>query len=198
MNPMINPKFAMKRLVFALLAVAPVPGAAKAGLSCALDVSPVQFDSISGTSAGTFDARGAVTVACTGSNGATIAACIEIGEGAARRSSGERALSAVKGVGTLPLQIFQDTTLARPWSAGTGQALVLQRTGDGPLYATVYLRAFIQRGAALPGAYFAQFPVTLRYGTAAGNFVDCNALGTASAIAPTFQNRSAPVSRRRS
>lgn len=171
----------MKRLVFAVLAVACAPAAARAGLACTLAASPVQFDSISGTSAGTVDARGSLTAVCTGSQGANIAVCIEIGDGAALSASGQRVLSPQKGSGALGLQIFQDAALSRPWgSAARGQALYLQRTGDGPLPATAYLRAYVQKGAANPGTYSAQFPVTLRYGAVSAAFVDCNALGIAA------------------
>ena len=84
----------------------------------------------------------------------------------------------------MPLQIFQDATLTRLWgTAATTQAAMMQRTGDGPMSATAYFRAYIQKGSAVPGTYSAQFPVTLRYGAVTGNFADCNVLGTV-AIAP--------------
>ena len=177
-------RLAMKRLVFALFALAGAPEAAEAQLACALNVTPVQFESITGTSAGTFDARGTITVTCTGSQGASIAACVEVGQGAAVAASGQRLLSPPKGTGALPVQIFQDATITRPWgTAATGQAAMMQRTGDGPMSATAYLRAYVQKGSAVPGTYSAQFPVTLRYGAVTRNFADCNALGTV-AIAP--------------
>jgi spore coat protein U-like protein len=177
-------RLARKRLIFALLALAGAPEAAVAQLACALNVTPVQFDSIAGTSAGTFDARGSITVTCTGSQGASIAACVEVGQGGAF-AAGQRLLSPAKGTGAVPVQIFQDATLTRPWgAAATNQAAMMQRTGDGPMSATPYFRAYVQKGSAVPGTYSAQFPVTLRYGTVTGNFADCNALGTV-AIAPS-------------
>ncbi len=168
----------MKRLVFALFALASAPSA-EAQLACSLHVTPVQFDSIAGASAGTFDARGTITVTCTGSQGANIAACVELGQGAVAGASGERALAHSKGTGALPMQIFQDATLTRPWgTAAMNQAAMFQRAGDGLMSATAYLRAYIRKGSAVPGSYTAQFPVTLRYGAVTGNFADCNALGT--------------------
>ena len=97
----------MKQLIFALLALLGAPSAAEAQLACALTATPVQFDSISGTSAGTFDARGAITVTCTGSQGANIAACIEIGQGARspRPASGCFRLS--KAMGRCPCKSFR-------------------------------------------------------------------------------------------
>lgn len=172
----------MKRLVVALFVLASAPEAAVAQLACALNVTPVQFDSISGTTAGTFDARGTITVTCTGSQGGNIAACVEVGLGAAVALSGQRLLSPPKGAGGLPVQIFQDATLARPWGmAATHQAAMMQRTGDGPMSSTAYLRAYIQKGSVVPGTYSAQFPVTLRFGAVTGNFADCNALRTVAA-----------------
>jgi spore coat protein U-like protein len=169
----------MKRLVFALFVLAGALETAEAQLICALNVTPVQFDSISGTSAGTFDARGSITVTCTGSQGANIAACVEIGQGAPLAASGQRLLSPAKGTGALPVQIFQDATLTRPWgTAAANQAVMLRRTGDGPMPATAYLRAYLQKGSGVPGIYSAQFPITLRYGALTGTFADCNALRT--------------------
>jgi spore coat protein U-like protein len=169
----------MKQYILAMLMVVGASVSAEAQLTCALNVTPVQFDSISGTSAGTFDARGSITVTCTGSQGANIAACVEVGQGAPVAASGQRLLSLAKGTGALPVQIFQDTTLTRPWgTAATNQAVMLQRTGDGPMSATAYLRAYLQKGSAVPGIYSAQFPITLRYGALTGTFADCNALRT--------------------
>ena len=169
----------MKHSIFVILVLAGAPQAARAQLACALNVTPVQFDSIAGTSAGTFDARGSITVTCTGSQGANVAACVEVGQGAAVAASGQRLLSPSKGTGGLTLQIFQDATLLRPWStAAMNQAFMMQRTGDGPMSSTAYLRAYVQRGSAIPGTYSAQFPVTLRYGAVVGNLADCNALRT--------------------
>jgi spore coat protein U-like protein len=189
-------RLAKTRLIFALFALATGPASADAQLACALNVTPVQFDSIAGTSAGTFDARGTITVTCTGSQGASIAACVEIGQGAAVAASGQRLLSPARGTGALPVQIFQDATITRPWgTAATLHAAMMQRTGDGPMSSTAYFRAYIQPGSAVPGTYSAQFPVTLRYGTVTGSFADCNALGTvAIARASAGQKTIAAVS----
>jgi spore coat protein U-like protein len=177
-------RLAKKRLIFALFALASAPEAAVAQLACALNVTPVQFDSIAGTSAGTFDARGTITVTCTGSQGASIAACVEVGQSATVAASGQRLISVAKGTGALPVQIFQDPTITRPWGlAATHQAAMLQRTGDGPMSATAYVRAYIQKGNTVPGTYSAQFPVTLRYGAVTGIFADCTALGTVAIAA---------------
>ncbi len=170
----------MKCSIFVILAFAGAPETAVAQLVCALNVTPVQFDSIAGTSAGTFDARGSITVTCTGSQGAAIAACVEVGQGAPAAVIGQRFLWPAKGTGALPLQIFQDATLTRPWGAAA-RAAMMQRTGDGPMSATAYFRAYIQKGSAVPGTYSAQFTVTLRYGAVTGNFADCGVVGT---IAP--------------
>ncbi len=192
----------MKQYILAMFMAVSAPVSAEAQLTCALNVTPVQFDSISGTSAGTLDARGSITVTCTGSQGANIAACVEVGQGAPVAASGQRLLSLAKGTGALPVQIFQDTTLTRPWgAAGASQAVMLQRTGDGPMSATAYLRAYLQKGSATPGHYSAQFPIMLRYGAVTGTFADCNALPTL-AIAPASPaqkaNASGPsLSRRR-
>ena len=190
----------MKQLIFIVFALAAAPQPAKAQLACALDVSPVQFESVTGTSAGAFDARGAVTVTCTGSQGANIAACVEIGQGATG-SSGQRFLSPPKGTGALPMQIFQDTSLTRPWGiTALNQAVLLQRSGDGAMAATAYLRVYIQKGGAVSGTYLAHFPITLRYGAVTGNFADCNALGTAAtrAASPAVKPIAAgPLRRRR-
>ena len=192
----------MKQCILAMFMVAGAPVSAAAQLVCSLNVTPVQFDSISGTSAGTFDARGSITVTCTGSQGANIAACVEVGQGAPVAASGQRLLSLAKGTQALPVQIFQDTTLTRPWGmAAANQAVMLQRAGDGPMPATAYLRAYLQKGSAIPGLYSAQFPITLRYGAVTGTFADCNALRTV-AIGPAFRaqktNTSGPsFSRRR-
>ncbi len=169
----------MRWLFFMICALACAPSEADAQLSCSLNMTPVQFDNIAGTSAGTFDARGTVTVTCTGSQGSAIAACVEIGQGAAVGALGQRLLASVKSAGTLPVQIFQDPTLSRPWgTVSMSQAVILQRTGDGPMSATVYLRAYIQKGSAVPGTHTGHFPVILRYGAVTGNFADCNALAT--------------------
>ncbi len=181
----------MKRLLFVLFALAGAPPA-EAQLVCSVTATPVQFDSIAGMGAGTFDARGAITVTCTGSQGASIAACVEVG------ASGQRALVPAKGTGALPMQIFQDVSLARPWgTVAMNQAAIVQRTGDGPMSATAYLRVYLQKGNAVPGTYAAQFPVMLRYGVVTGNFADCNALGTI-AVSPIQRNVSAvPAPRKR-
>lgn len=192
----------MKHYILAMFMAVSAPVSAEGQLTCVLNVTPVQFDSISGTSAGTLDARGSITVTCTGSQGANIAACVEVGQGAPVAASGQRLLSLAKGTRALPVQIFQDTTLTRPWgAAAASQAVMLQRTGDGPMSATAYLRAYLQKGSAIPGLYSAQFPITLRYGAVTGTFADCNALRTL-AIVPAFPaqktNTSGPsFSRRR-
>jgi|AmaraimetP72IA01_FD_contig_31_8960458_length_706_multi_11_in_0_out_0_1 spore coat protein U-like protein len=174
----------MKQYILAMFTVVGASVSAQAQLTCVLNTTPVQFDSISGTSAGTLDARGSITVTCTGSQGANIAACVEVGQGAPLAASGQRLLSRAKGTGALPVQIFQDTTLTRAWgAAAASQAVILQRTGDGPMSGTAYLRAYLQKGSAIPGLYSAQFPITLRYGAVIGTFADCNALRTV-AIAP--------------
>ena len=173
----------MKQYILAMFMAVSAPVSAEGQLTCVLNVTPVQFDSISGTSAGTFDARGSITVTCTGSQGANIAACVEVGLGAPVAASGQRLLSLAKGTRALPVQIFQDTTLTRPWgAAAASQAVMLQRTGDGPMSATAYLRAYLQKGGALPGLYSAQFPITLRYGAVTGTFADCNALRTLAIV----------------
>ncbi len=192
----------MKQYILAMFMAVSAPVSAEGQLTCVLNVTPVQFDSISGTSAGTLDARGSITVTCTGSQGANIAACVEVGQGAPVAASGQRLLSLAKGTRALPVQIFQDTTLTRPWgAAAASQAVMLQRTGDGPMSATAYLRAYLQKGSAIPGLYSAQFPIALRYGAVTGTFADCNALRT-PAIVPASPaqktNTSGPsLSRRR-
>ncbi len=173
----------MKQYILAMFMAVSAPVSAEGQLTCVLNVTPVQFDSISGTSAGTLDARGSITVTCTGSQGANIAACVEVGQGAPVAASGQRLLSLAKGTRALPVQIFQDTTLTRPWgAAAASQAVMLQRTGDGPMSATAYLRAYLQKGSAIPGLYSAQFPIALRYGAVTGTFADCNALRTPAIV----------------
>jgi spore coat protein U-like protein len=173
----------MKQYILAMFMIVGASASAEAQLTCVLNVTPVQFDSISGTSAGTLDARGSITVTCTGSQGANIAACVEVGQGAPVAASGQRLLSLAKGTAALPVQIFQDTTLTRPWgAAATSQAVMLQRTGDGSISATAYLRAYLQKGSAIPGLYSAQFPIALRYGAVTGTFADCNALRTLAIV----------------
>jgi spore coat protein U-like protein len=176
----------MKQYILAMFMAVSAPVSAEGQLTCVLNVTPVQFDSISGTSAGTLDARGSITVTCTRSQGANIAACVEVGQGAPVAASGQRLLSLAKGTRALPVQIFQDTTLTRPWgAAAASQAVILQRTGDGPMSATAYLRAYLQKGSAIPGLYSAQFPITLRYGAVTGTFADCNALRTLAIVPAT-------------
>jgi spore coat protein U-like protein len=167
----------MKRTCLLILALACAPQAANAQLVCSLSLTPLSFGSLASTASGTYDARGSVAVTCTGSQGANIAACIDLAPGAVN-ASGQRLLSTPKGTTPLPMQIFQDATLSRPWgSAAMGQAPMLQRTGDGPIYATVYARLYVPHAKALPGAYMANIPVTLRYGTVLGGFADCGTLG---------------------
>ena len=185
---------ARKRLIFTLFVLAAAPDASEAQLTCALNVTPVQFDSIAGTSMGTFDARGSITVTCTGSQGAAIAACVEVGQGGALAATGQRLLSPPKGTGGLSVKIFQDATLTRLWgTAATNQAAMMQRTGDGPMSTTTYLRAYLQKGSAVSGTYSAQFPVTLRYGAVTGNFADCNTLGTVAIVPAASQKTMAAV-----
>ena len=172
----------MKMYILAFFALLGAPEAAEAQLACSLNATPVQFDTITGMSAGTFDARGTITVTCTGSQGASIAACVEVGQGAAVTAFGQRLLSPAKGTGALPVQIFQDATLTRQWgTAATNQAAMMQRTGDGPISTTAYLRAYVQKGSVVPETYTAKFPITLRYGTVTGSFVDCSALRVVAA-----------------
>ncbi len=167
----------MKRICLALLVLASAPNMAQAQLACAVSMTPVTFETITSTGAGTYDARGTITVTCTGSQGANIAACVDLGQGAVN-ASGQRLLSGPKS-NSMTVQLFQDHTLLRPWGAAAmGQAPMLQRTGDGQMSATVYARAYVQKGSAPPGTYTAQFPVTLRYGTVTGSLGSCNALGS--------------------
>jgi spore coat protein U-like protein len=167
----------MKWTCLLILALACAPTAANAQLVCSLSASPLSFGSLASSASGTYDARGTVAVTCTGAQGANIAACIGLAPGAAN-ASGQRLLSAPKGNAPLPMQIFQDPALSRPWgSAELGQAPMLQRTGDGPMYATVYARLYVPHAKALPGAYMANIPVTLRYGAVLGGFADCGTLG---------------------
>ena len=169
---------AMKRFGLAVLALAGAPTVAKAQLACVANITPITFDTITAASAGTYDARGMITVTCTGSQGANIAACVDLGQGSVS-ASGQRLLSGPKASSSLPIRLFQDATLTRPWgSAVMGQAPILQRTGDGPMTAIVYARLYVQEGTAVPGTYSAQFPITLRYGTITGDFANCNTLGS--------------------
>ena len=172
---------------------------AKAQLVCSLDVSSVQFNAIDSLSAGTYDARGTLTVSCTGSNGAAIAACADLGQGPAGKSAASQRLLTVTGKGyTLPIQIFQDASLTRPWGeAGLSDAPMLTRTGDGPMSATIYIRLYVQKGAAKPGTYNAQFPVTLRYGAVMGYSANCGSLGSTIAAAPSKKATAAPIIGRR-
>ena len=134
------------------------------------------FDTIAGSGAGTYDARSTITVTCTGSQGANIAACVDLGQ--ARAPADQRGFSGPKGK-TMQIQIFQDATLTRPWGTaamGPGSHAAAHRrrpdVGDRlcpPLH---------PKGGDLPGTYRAQLPVTLRYGAVIGNFADCNALGS--------------------
>lgn len=105
----------MRRLGLLFLALVATPPA-NAQLACTAMASPVNFGSISLAGAGTYDARGSFTVSCTGSNGANIAVCASLAQGATD-VSGERLLSPPKGTSALPMQIFLDPGLARPWGA---------------------------------------------------------------------------------
>ena len=174
----------MKRYVIAVLALACAPTVATAQLACVANITPVIFDAITAASAGTYDARGMITVTCTGSQGANIAACIDLGQGSAVKASGQRLLGGPTAGANLPMQLFQDATLTRPWgNAGIGQAPMLRRTGDGPMTAMIYARLYVQEGTLAPGTYASQFPIRLRYGADTGSFASCNALGSV-AVAP--------------
>ncbi len=183
----------MKRYCLAFLVFAGAPSA-NAQLVCTASVTPIQFEPLASTGAGTYDARGGVVVTCAGSQGAAIAACVELAQGAVT-ASGQRLLSSSKGSASLPMRLFQDATLTRPWgSGGVGQAPILQRTGDGPMSATVYARLYVQRGGAAAGSYTASFPVMLRYGAVNGEVAACDALGVAAPKAASGAARMAPVS----
>ncbi len=67
-----------------------------------------------------------------------------------------------------------------------GQAPMLQRTGDGPMTATAYVRLYVQREGDVPGTYTANLPITLRYGVVNGGFANCNALGSNAAGPAAF------------
>lgn len=168
----------MKRCVIAVLALAGAPAVASAQLACTANIMPVTFDTITAAGAGTYDARGTITVTCSGSQGANIAACIDLGQGGAANASGQSLLAGPKTSSSLPIKLFQDATMTRPWGSAA-----LQRTGDGPMTAMVYARLYVQQGTTAPGTYMAQFPVTLRYGAVTGDFTNCNTLGN-GAIAP--------------
>ncbi len=175
---------AMKRFGLAVLALSGAPTVASAQLACVANITPIIFDTITAASAGTYDARGTITVTCTGSQGANIAACVALGQSDAVNASGQSLLAGPKASSSLPIQLFQDAALTRPWgSAAMSQAPILQRTGDGPMTAMVYARLYVQEGAPAPGTYAAQFPITQRYGAITGDFATCNALG-GGAVAP--------------
>ena len=82
----------------------------------------------------------------------------------------------------MPIQIFQDATLTRPWGTaamGPGpHAAAHRRRPDVGDRLRPPLRA--ERGRRA-GTYTAQFPVTLRYGAVIGDFANCNALGSVAA-----------------
>ncbi len=98
---------------------------------------------------------------------AAIAACVDLAQGAVN-ASGQRLLSLPKG------------------NAAMGQAPMLQRTGDGPMTATAYVRLYVQREGDVPGTYTANLPITLRYGVVNGGFANCNALGSNAAGPAAF------------
>ena len=181
LDPAMTRKAVMTHGAFVFFALAVMSSKASAQLACAVTATPVQFDTIRGTETGTHDARGSITVTCTGSQGGSIAACVELGHGAGAGLPGQRVLSPPKGGHPLEVQIFQDPALKRPWGAVVmGQAAMLQRTGDGPMSATTYLRLYMPQRGSIPGSYTAQFPVTLRYGAVTGNAANCNALAAAA------------------
>ncbi|MGO9474957.1 MAG: spore coat protein U domain-containing protein [Rhodomicrobium sp.] len=160
-----------------LLMLACFPGTAQAQLACSLSLTPVVFDTIDSLSSGTYDARGSLTVSCTGSNGAAIAACVDL-QPASANAAGQLLLIAPGKGRALPIQVFQDAGLRMPWgSSALGNEAMLTRTGDGPMTAPVYARLYVQGKAAVPGTYSAQVPVTLRYGAMAGTPVNCSSLG---------------------
>jgi len=158
---------------------------------CGLDVAPVRFSTTDSLSSGTYDTRGMLTVNCTGSKGAAIAACADLGQGVGAKNSANQRLLISQGKGhTLPIQIFQDVGLTKPWGyADPAQAPILTRIGDGVMSATIYIRLYVQKGAAMPGTYAAQFPVTLRYGTVQGYGASCGGLGSAVAAAPIIGHK---------
>jgi spore coat protein U-like protein len=172
----IPPPGAIRLAPALLLLLACFSCAAQAQLACSLSLTPVVFDTIDSVSSGTYDARGSLTVNCTGSKGAAIAACVDLGPGTASANSGGQFLLLGQRKGqTLPIRLFQDAGLRMPWgSSALRQGAVLTRTGDGPVSAPVYARLYVQGKAVPPGTYSAQFTVALRYGTVAGAAVNCD------------------------
>ena len=92
----------MKQYVIAVLALAGAPTVASAQLACVANITPIIFDTITAASAGTYDARGMISVTCTGSQGANIAACIDLGQGSAANASGQSLLAGPKTSSSLP------------------------------------------------------------------------------------------------
>lgn len=183
---------ALRRLGFLFLVLAGTP-MANAQLACTVTATPVNFGGVDALSAGTYDARATITVSCTGSNGANIAACVGLSAGA-RNGAGQRLI--YDGSATLPVQLFEDQSLTTVWGHATsGQAPVLQRTGDGAMTAPVYARLYVS-GRTVPGPYSANFTVWVPYGTVAGGFTSCSALaGTSGATASaTSRNATQPAS----
>ncbi len=150
-----------------------------------MSLTPVAFDTIDSLSSGTYDARGSLTVSCTGSNGAAIAACVDFAAASAN-AAGQLLLSGPAKGRTLPMQLFQDAGLRRLWGGSApGQGAMLTRTGDGPMSAPIYARLYVQGKAAAPGIYSAQIPVTLRYGATAGAAINCASLGSTAGNTPS-------------
>ncbi len=159
-------------------------------------MTPVQFDTIDSLSSGTYDAHGTLTVTCTGSQGAAIAACVDLGQGTAiANAANQRLLIGPRSSRTLPIQIFQDAGLRRPWGSAS-QDPSLTHTGDGIMAAPMYLRLYVQPGAAVPGTYSAQFPVWLRYGIVTGYPVNCGSLGNSAAARASGKAVPVPIMRK--
>ena len=189
----------MKTTALILLMLGALWKPAQAQISCTTDATPIQFNTVNSIDSGTYDARGSITVTCSGSNGGTIGVCIEVGQGAAGvNAASQRLLVSSANRRTLPLQIFQDAALTRAWGpAALNQAALLSRRGDGPLTSAIHLRLYVPQGGATPGIYTAQFPMMIRYGLQMEQSPACETLtnvavrpAPAKAIAPAgSQNR---------
>ncbi len=161
----------MKHYCLLVLALIAAPAAAKAGLSCSASTSPVNFGSVLQTETGTYDGVGTITVTCSGSQGAPIAACIDIPPGDVNGAN-QRLISL--GSATIAMQLFQDPARSIPWGSAWGALpSPLQRTGDGPMTATVYARLYTQSGA-VQGLYSANYTINATIGTA--GLESCNTL----------------------
>jgi spore coat protein U-like protein len=156
-------RMAMKLRYLLVLALLAAPATANAGLSCSASTSPVNFGSILQTETGTYDGIGTITVTCSGSQGAAIAACIDITAGDVNAAN-QRLISL--GNTTIAMQLFQDSARSIPWGSAWGPLPApLQRTGDGPMTATVYARLYSQSGS-IAGLYSANYTVNTTIGTA--------------------------------